>query len=175
MGTISDAAAFIGLKATGTPVGTNVNGTVTVGVANTQVSFPDADIAYSFKGTSTASGDVMTLSMETGVASSTTGSVTIVDGDGRDFEGTLLPVMARLHAVFVKITNPNGSVTSEIEDSGSGFSWFSLYGASTGGDNPTGTYISQSGRAATMSDITLVTTFEYPADSVEITIVGSST
>ena len=92
MGTISNASAIIGLKASGTPTKTNVTGSNTIGLTQSNIPLSDADIAYSFKVVSTTAADVATLDLKTGVVTGTTGAPTITDGDGNDFEGVTLPV-----------------------------------------------------------------------------------
>ena len=60
MGSVSNARAVFGLLASGAPAKVNVNGALTIGVAQDQITFDDADIAYSFKMTATgAMGTVM--------------------------------------------------------------------------------------------------------------------
>lgn len=54
-------------------------------------SFTAADIAYAFKATAAAVGNVATLTHSTGVVAQTTGTPTILDGDGKDWEGITLP------------------------------------------------------------------------------------
>ena len=88
--TLSSAVANYGISAIATPTGTNVANDVRIGVAPAAVGFPTADVAYSFKVSSTAGFDVATLTYETGSVAQTTGTPTILDGDGKDFEGVAL-------------------------------------------------------------------------------------
>jgi ribosomal protein L31 len=119
MGTISAASAIYGLRAAGTPTGTNVTGSVEVGISQTSVSFADADIAYSFKVTSTGDGDVATLTLSSGSVAQTTGTTTITDGDGKDFEGATLPSMMTVYALMVSVSGEEwevGSTLSQLPD-----------------------------------------------------------
>jgi len=102
MGTISAAAAYSGLRASGTPAGTNVTGTAAVGVANTTTEFTDADICYSFKVTATGNGDVATLTLTSGAVAQTTGTPTVTDGDGNDFEGVALATAVNGYAILIE-------------------------------------------------------------------------
>jgi hypothetical protein len=54
MATISDCRAVYGLSAVGTPTSTNVSGTVTIGLAQTQIRLADANKAYSVRAISLA-------------------------------------------------------------------------------------------------------------------------
>ena len=107
MGTIANASAIVGLKATGTPTKTNVSGTNTIGLNQTPLPLSDADIAYSFKVTSVTGADVATLDLETGVVTGTTGAPTIVDGDGNDFEGGTLPVAVSILGMMAQGPSTN--------------------------------------------------------------------
>ena len=103
MGTASNCKAVYGLSGNGTPAATNISGTVAIGIGSTPVNFATCNIAYSFRATTTTSGDVVTLTLSTGVAAGTSGSPTIVDGDGKDFEGATLPTMAQLFGIVIKL------------------------------------------------------------------------
>ena len=118
MGTISSARAIYGLNAAGTPTGTNITGTSQIGVAQTSQAFADADIAYSFKVTSTAPGDVATLTLSTGAVAQTTGTPTITDGDGKDFEGATLPTLVTLFSFLMtrETSEDTISVLSSSDD-----------------------------------------------------------
>ena len=167
MGTISDSAAFIGLKATGTPVGTNVNGTVTVGVGNTQVSFSDADIAYSFKVTSTGTSDQADLDLATGAVTASTGSPTIVDGDGNDFEGESLATLVTPLAILVQADEGNSGVVK----------FFHAVVGNTS-DGPRQQLAPGGWVIGTMSSETMAdNSFELleSRDSVTVTVVGKTT
>ena len=97
--TLGSAVANFGLSAIATPTSTNVANDVRIGVAPASVGFPTADVAYSFKVSSTAGFDVATLTYETGSVAQTTGTPTILDGDGKDFEGVAIS-MVELYAVL---------------------------------------------------------------------------
>lgn len=56
------------------------------------VDFALTDLAYSFKVAAAAPADVATLTHSTGAVAQTTGTPTITDGDGKDWEGVTLPV-----------------------------------------------------------------------------------
>ena len=102
--TLSSAVANYGLSAIATPTSTNVANDVRIGVAPASVGFPTADVAYSFKVTSTVSGDKATLAYDTGSVAQTTGTPTILDGDGKDFEGVTI-AMPKLHGVIIQCTS----------------------------------------------------------------------
>ena len=110
MGTISSAHAIHGLNAAGTPTGTNITGTSQIGVAQTSQAFSDADIAYSFKVTSTGGGDVATLTISSGSVAQTTGTPTITDGDGNDFEGATLPTLVTLYAILIERSTSDDTI-----------------------------------------------------------------
>jgi hypothetical protein len=112
MGTIASARASFGLQANGTPTGTQVAGAVTIGQTLEVPALSGADIAYSFKVTSTGASDEATLDLTTGVVTQTGGTPTITDGDGTDFEGVTLPSAVRIYSVLASTPSTNqGKVT----------------------------------------------------------------
>lgn len=95
---ISDAKATIGLTAIGTPIGTNLSGTVQIGESATSVSFTTADVAYSVRCILAAAGDDFVLAVPTGTTSAsdawTAGTAqvetaTIVAASGCTSNGTM--------------------------------------------------------------------------------------
>jgi hypothetical protein len=164
MGTFANARAVYGLHATGTPAGTNVSGTVTVGATQDETEFTDADIDYSFKVTATATSDVATLTLSTGAVAQTTGTPTIVDGDGNDFEGVALPTAVNGYAILIKrrlsesgddinvVSSHNNNVDINMED--------------TAGNPPL--------LAPLYIDGTIAFTFSAADDWVEVTIIAKS-
>lgn len=164
MGTISSAKAFYGLKAVGTPTGTNVGNNVEVGVSTTPVAFSDANVAYSFKVTSTGATDVATLTFSSGSVAQTTGTPTITDGDGKDFEGATLGTLATLYAVLVERSTGTGSVgvtasSDEIIDIADSSEAFSLLQSWAGGIASPGT---------------LALSFDTSGDIVTVTVLGKT-
>ena len=161
MGTISSARAIYGLNAAGTPTGTNITGTSQIGVAQTSQAFADADIAYSFKVTSTAGSDVATLTIASGLVAQTTGIPTITDGDGKDFEGETLATIVTPLAILVSYSVTAGSeITVTSSDA-------SNPGAELNADGiPLLAPLNQLGTIA--FDIT------EPGDSVTVTVIGKS-
>jgi hypothetical protein len=108
MGNISNATAIHGLTASGATTSTNVSGSVTLGKTQEQVTLLGADVFFSSSITSTGATDVATLDLTTGVIAQTTGTPTITDGDGKDFEGETLGTMAKvsaLHVVFNEVAS----------------------------------------------------------------------
>jgi len=105
MGTISSASAFFGLKATGTVTGTNATGiSGSIGVNQSAQAFSDADICWSTKVTANSAQDKATATLSSGAWAQTTGTPTITDGDGNDFEGTALVTMVTLYAILIETT-----------------------------------------------------------------------
>lgn len=104
MATFSNARAYYGLTCGGTPSGTNVSGSNSIGVGSQTVTLDTADIAYSFKITSAATGNVARWALDTGIVSQQTGSPVITDGDGKDFEGVALATATTIKAILIKVT-----------------------------------------------------------------------
>lgn len=165
MGTFSDATAVYGLSAAGTPTGTNVGGTNTIGVGSTKNAITGADIAYSFKVTSTGIGDVATLTLSSGSVAQTTGTPTITDGDGKDFEGDTLTTMVTLNAVLVQRTTSVSTVVMESSPA-------QLPDFQTLGDSDATATVLWEGTDTNLG--TIAFTFGAPADSVTVTIIGKS-
>lgn len=65
--------------------------------------FTTSDFNYAFRATATAADNVATLTHSTGEVVQTTGSPTILDGDGKDWEGVNLPVSTASVVYFVAI------------------------------------------------------------------------
>lgn len=168
MGTISNAAAVYGLTATGTPTKTNVAGALSLGVSQTPVTWPDANIAYSFKVAAAAGSDVATLTLATGAVAQTTGTPTITDGDGNDFEGVALASLSSLYGILLEAASDiTGQVT--IGGSGSSGSYPQL------GINASEKFLLT--RNAGTPPTTLTITFPVSAqvgDTLTVTIIGKS-
>lgn len=98
---ISNARAVYGMTASAEATRTSVAGASTIGIPQSAIIFPDCDIAYSFKVTSTGAGDVATLTFATGVVAQTSGTPTITDGDGNDFEGKTLPTIVTVFGIMI--------------------------------------------------------------------------
>ena len=109
MGTISRSKASWGLTASGAFTGTNIGGPATIGDSGSS-NFADADIAYSFKVTSTGATDKATLDLSAGTVAQTVGTPTITDGDGNDFEGITLPTLVGLHGFLVEAGTASGPI-----------------------------------------------------------------
>lgn len=159
MGTISNASAIIGLKASGTPTKTNVTGSNTIGLTQSNIPLSDADIAYSFQIGAPAGGETATLDLTTGVVS---GTAIIIDGDGKDFEGKTLPPLVTLQSVHVKggefnlgnlsFTNTIGAdqaATIRAND-------ISLWASSNGLPNSSDSYTFTLGAAGDSATITVI-------------------
>jgi len=164
MGTISRAKAHFGLTAAGAPTKTKVVGSVTIGQAQDSIDFADADIAYSFKITSTGIGDVATLTISSGAVAQTTGTPTIEDA-GSDFEGETIPTMVTLYALLLQFgTEEAGSVT--ISCSSGELPDFVT-------DLP-GVIVPYLIPEGTASLGTLAATFAASTDSLTVTVIGKS-
>lgn len=164
MGTISNAAAVYGLTATGTPTKTNVAGALSLGVSQTPVTWPDANIAYSFKVTSTGASDVATLTISTGAVAQTTGTPTIEDASV-DFEGDSLPTLSNVYAILVKavgtLTDYVSVNSSEVENPD-----FRLLESV---DSPFALFTNLPSLSGTIAF-----TFEASGNAIEVTIIGKS-
>ena len=101
MGSISNAKSIHGLRATGSTTSTAVSGSVTLGITQTQVDLTDADVFYSLSITSTGASDVATLDLTDGIVTQTSGTPTIADGDGNDFEGETLGTIVSISSVHI--------------------------------------------------------------------------
>jgi hypothetical protein len=103
--TITSATANYGLSALSTPTGTSIANDVRIGVPPGSIAFADADIVYSFKVVAAAAGNVATLTLSSGAVAQTTGTPTITDGDGKDWEGVTLPTMVTGYAILMQRTD----------------------------------------------------------------------
>ena len=165
MGSVSNARAVYGLLASGSPAKVNVNGALTIGVDQTQVAFTDADIAYSFKVTSTGASDVARLDMSAGTVAQITGTPTIEDA-GADFEGSSLPTLVTGYVVCVTTPADNSDVVD-----------VQMFGAPLTGPWPPEKSIEAGGWfIGTIGDVyDLNFTFSASGDVVTVTILGKST
>lgn len=161
--TLSSAIANYGLSALATPTGTNVANDVKVGVSPSSMGFATADIAYSFLVTATGSSDVATLTFATGAVAQTTGTPTIADGDGNDFEGVTLPTTVTVYAVLVEVVA--GSAVFGVHDDG----WCDFADGATGD-----VLLRTSSTGKPNSADTLAITLPTVADSVRVTVIGKS-
>ena len=163
MGAISSASVVFGLVGTGTPVGTNVTGTVSVGTKSTTSKFDTADIMYSFNLLSTGSSDVATLTISSGAVAQITGTPTITDGDGNDFEGVALGTLSTSNMILVE---PVGTSTGQFHiDSSSGTSGIDKY-MEAAETTPLLCSFPASG--------TIAFTFAATADQFKITVLGQT-
>jgi hypothetical protein len=74
---LTQAQAFVGLRASATPTGTNVTNDVQIGVGNTVLPLTGADVAYSVRGFFAVTGAELVIDLEDG---DTTGSTAFVAG-----------------------------------------------------------------------------------------------
>jgi hypothetical protein len=74
---LTQAQAFIGLRASATPTGTNVTNDVQIGVGNTVIPLTGANVAYSLRAFFGGSGDDLVIDLTDG---DTTGSTAFVAG-----------------------------------------------------------------------------------------------
>tara|TARA_R100001244_G_scaffold786_3_gene1487 strand:+ start:3904 stop:5061 length:1158 start_codon:yes stop_codon:yes gene_type:complete len=103
-------AATFGLVATAATTGTNVVGSNPIGTRPTKAAFPDATVAFSFKATSAYASAIATWELQSGIVTAT-GYVTILDGDGNDFEGAPMTVLDSIYGVLIEFTKVNGTLT----------------------------------------------------------------
>ena len=131
-----------------------------------KVVLQGADIFYIFKVTSTGASDVATLTLSSGSVAQTTGTPTIADGDGEDFEGVTLGTMATLQGIHIAA----GSVASgtiQVADSGN------LIDVTADSDASIFTAQAPNGHAITSQ--TLVITFSAAAQDVTVIVAGKTT
>ena len=89
----------------------------TTGVVNIGKAIAEAftlDIAYAFKVLSAAVANVATLTHSTGQVAQTTGTPTITDGDGKDWEGVTLPAATTslVYLILIKAGPTNTGTVS---------------------------------------------------------------
>lgn len=95
MGTISNARAYYGLLATGTPTKTQVDGSAQIGVGSTVLTLTNATKAYCVSATLASATDTLTIDTATGIATIGTAPVsqvetaTIVAAGGATSSGNL--------------------------------------------------------------------------------------
>lgn len=100
MASFASVKARYGLSAIGTPTGTQVGGSNTIGIVNGRESLTGADVFYAFKVTATGGTDVARLTLSTGAVTQETGTPTLTDA-GVDFEGESLAAVATVNGVLV--------------------------------------------------------------------------
>lgn len=163
MGAISSAKVVYGLFGVGTPAGTNVTGGVTVGTKQLSSTFTDADIMYAFNLLSTGSSDVATLTISSGAVAQTTGTPTISDGDGNDFEGVALGTLSTSNMILIE---PVGTSTGQFRiDSSSDTSGIDKY-MEAGETTPLLCSFPATGD--------IVFTFTATADQFKVTVLGQT-
>ncbi len=123
--TLQGAQAKYQLNTGATPTGVNVGQPSTIGVGLQTVAFADADIAHSFKITSTGVGDVVTLDPSTGALTKTTGTPSVTrwgsqtsDIAGDDFEGLTLTAMVTGYGIVIQPTSIASGTMTLTESSG---------------------------------------------------------
>ena len=79
MGTISNARAYYGLLATGTPTKTQVDGSAQIGVGSTVLTLTGATKAYCVSATLASATNTLTIDTETGIATVGTAPVSQVE------------------------------------------------------------------------------------------------
>ena len=117
--TLSNAKAQFQLRASASTTASQGSGTVTLGDASIQTtSFSSADIAYGFRITAAAAGNVATLTIPSGAVAQTTGSpkvtrwgTQIADLTGEDFEGIALPTLVRLYGYTLQTPALDGTIS----------------------------------------------------------------
>ena len=167
MGSISNAKAIYGVSASGSPTKTNVGGSATIGVGQTQSLFTTADAAYSFTVLSTGATDVATLVISSGVVSQTVATPTITDGGGEDFEGVAIPTLASVSAIMIE-ANEVGTSAIAITSSLSGATTVNLVG-----DGQVAEVIHPV--PVTLSTETISMTFTEIGQQLTFTVIGSTT
>ena len=114
---ISNTFSTHGLKCTATSAGTNASLSGIVGLNQVKTTLTGVDVVYSLSITSTGASDVGTLTLSTGVVAQTTGTPTIVDGDGTDFEGATLGTLITISAIYVSFDeHASGTIAMACAD-----------------------------------------------------------
>ena len=119
MGTISNARAYYGLLATGTPTKTQVDGSAQIGVGSTVLTLTGATKAYCVSATLGANPQTLTIDLPTGVATIGTAPVaqvetaTVVAAGGATSNGNLAVTVtaARVTGSPLAISVPLTTVT----------------------------------------------------------------
>ena len=162
--TLTNVSASLGLQATGTPTGTKITGGVTIGHALHRVTWTDADIVYSFKVTNTGASDEALLTTSSGVVTQVVGTPTIVDGDGKDFEGVTLPTMVTLYGVYMEAASGNSEKVGMVGGGGALPDVNLLAGAK----------LSYVATVATPSTFTFTYASNTAGDNFTVTVIGRS-
>lgn len=129
----------------------------------------DLDIAYAFKVTAAADANVATLTHSTGQVAQTTGTPTILDGDGKDWEGVTLPAATTslIYLVVVVAGSANtGTVAAVGADLAEAPSATLRAGAAV--------LLFQPAPTAVSSGSTLALTLSKAADTVEVYVFAKS-
>jgi hypothetical protein len=105
---ISSSRAIFGLQAIGTETGPLASGSVTLGAPQTQVNFTDADVCYSTQITLSSSQNPV-LAVTTGDV--TADGATVLDGDGKDFQGDDITTIVTLYGVCVELVTGAVSIS----------------------------------------------------------------
>ena len=166
MGTMSAGVATFTLKASGVPAGTNVEGSMRLGVTQTDKSFPDADICYSFRVEANDDGNSVELDIPTGVVTAVVGSPTIIDGDGKDFEGATLPALVTGYAILAHRDPNQTNGYIDVVASGAAEEAFNVRIHERANLIPLVTSLPSSG--------IITITFQTDNDWIEVTILGKS-
>ncbi len=148
-----------------TPVGTGASGSATLGFGELTRRYATATILGIFKVVSAAISNVATLTLSTGAVAQTTGTPTITDGDGKDFEGITFPTMAKCQAVRI-ITPATNTGTVTIGGSSSG----RLPAVTLDADSEVVLKLPVAG--LTIAAQTLTATFSAAADEVTVEFIG---
>jgi hypothetical protein len=167
MGTISRAKASVGLTASGAPTKTNVTGAVEIGVPQFPVEFPDANIAYSLKMTATGANDDIVFDLEDYGVTLNSGTPTLTDADGNDFEGKAMANTATIYALLLTAPATNAGKVYMEEPSG----WS---GESDGSKAYYSLNIVKEGRAMQSSLKSFALTIVTSGDSLELTVIGKT-
>ena len=167
MGSISNAKAIHGLTASGTPASTNVSGTVDLGPTYSRETLTGADLFYSLTITSTGASDVATLDLTDGTVAQTTGTPTITDGDGNDFEGVTLGTLASISAVHFAFTEvAAGTIVVACDDT-------NLPDITASVDGHKNLTLIPAGKTLSGTDV-VVTFDDATSQSVTITVAGKT-
>jgi len=105
---MTSSTLTIGLTGRAAYTSTNVSGSPTIGTLTTH-ALTAATVGYGIKITAAAASNVATLDFTNGDVAQTTGSPVIL-GSGKDFEGTDLGTMTKVHGLRIR-TSGTGTVT----------------------------------------------------------------
>jgi len=157
MATISDARAIYGLSVLASPIGTNVSGSFTVGIPQTQARLDSANVVYSVRAI-IANGDDFALNLSTG---STSGSTAFVAGAAQVDTNTIVAAGG---------CTSNGSMVLVVTAAGMTGSPKNVSVALTTTEHLTAALIATAARTALAADTAVAAMFSVGGTGADITL-----